>query len=55
VPVILENHTKDIGDFRPLERFARYVQAADDLETITARELAEELEAGRYPVVTAHA
>jgi hypothetical protein len=55
VPVILENHTKDIGDFRPLERFARYVEAADDLETITARGLAEELEAGRYPVVTAHA
>jgi hypothetical protein len=55
VPVILENHTKDIGDFRPLQLFSRHVAEAEDLEVITARELAESLEAGRFPVVSANA
>jgi hypothetical protein len=54
VPVVLENHTKDIGDFEPLEEFARYVASQDDLEVVTLRELHENLAAGRYaPVVRA--
>jgi hypothetical protein len=55
VPVILENHTKDVGAFRPLELFARDVAEAEDLEVITARELAEALEADRFPLARANA
>ena len=55
VPVILENHTKDIGEFRPLELFSRYVAEAEDLEVITARELAESLETGRFRPARANA
>nr|MDQ3936435.1 hypothetical protein [Actinomycetota bacterium] len=50
VPVVLENHTKDIGDFGPIERLAAALEAADDIEVITLTELAERLEAGRYPI-----
>lgn len=55
VPVVLENHTKDIGNFEPIERFAAYVASAPDLEVITLAELAEGLHAGRYPVKMAAA
>ncbi len=50
VPVVLENHTKDIGYFRPIERFAAMVASADDVEVITLSELARNLDAGLYPV-----
>lgn len=50
VPIILENHTKDITDFTDMRRFARYVAAQDDLEVITLRQLGERLEAGEYPI-----
>lgn len=52
VPVILENHTKDAGDMRPLEWFARAVAMADNLEVITSHELAARIQAGRYPIRT---
>jgi hypothetical protein len=55
VPVVLENHTKDIGDFRPFELFAQYVADADDLEVVTAREVADGIAAGRYPIKVADA
>jgi hypothetical protein len=54
VPVILENHTKDIGDFAPFERFARMVARTPDLNTITSSELAEGLEGGEFPIKAAH-
>lgn len=48
VPVILTNHTKDIGDFGPLEQFAEYVSSQNDLEVITLTEVARNLKAGIY-------
>jgi hypothetical protein len=48
VPVVLENHTKDIGDFRPFEQFAAYVASQPDLGVITLRELHENLQKGLY-------
>ena len=50
VPVIIENHTKDIGNWRPMERFAQLVAEADDVNVITLRELADNLLAAKYPV-----
>jgi hypothetical protein len=52
VPAVLENHTKDLGDFEPIERFAAEVAAAPDLEIITLAELARNLQAGVYPIKT---
>jgi hypothetical protein len=53
VPVVLENHTKDIGYFEPFRRFARHVEQSDDLEVITSRELADALAAGTFPIRSA--
>jgi hypothetical protein len=50
VPVVLENHTKDIGDFRPIERFLRLISRANDIEVLTLTELAANIESGVYPV-----
>jgi hypothetical protein len=50
VPVILENHSKDVGDFAPLELFANYVAAARDVRVITLSELALNLRAGSYAI-----
>jgi hypothetical protein len=51
VPVVLENHTKDVGDVGPLERFARVLSEASDVEVITLRELAARMRDGRYPIL----
>jgi hypothetical protein len=53
VPVIIENHTKDLGDFRPLEAFCRLLASQRDLEVITAAELAQNVLRGHYPVRSA--
>ena len=50
VPVILENHTKNIGDFRPLERFCSYLSHAPDVAVITTRDLVANIRAGMYPI-----
>lgn len=50
VPVVVENHTKDVGFFRPLERFARWLKEVPEVEVVTARTVAENLRAGAYPV-----
>lgn len=50
IPIILENHSKDIGDFRPLELLARELASASDVDVITLTELARNLDAGMYPV-----
>jgi hypothetical protein len=52
VPVVLENHTKDVGHFGPIERFARLVARAGDIEVVTSREVAENLERGKYRVLS---
>jgi hypothetical protein len=50
VPVVVQNHTKDIGNWDPIERFARFLARQGDVEVITLRTLAERLTAGAYPV-----
>lgn len=51
VPVVLENHTKDVGDFGPFEQFAAYVASQPDLEVVTLREVHDNLAAGVYTPV----
>jgi len=53
VPVVLENHTKDIQDFSDIERFVQDVAEAGDVRFITLTELADGLRAGRFHVRTA--
>lgn len=48
VPVVLENHTKDIGDFAPFEAFAAYVASQPDLQVITLQDVHKNLAAGMY-------
>lgn len=55
VPIILENHSKNITNFDDIQRFAEYVSQQADLEVITLQELARRLEAGFYPVVESQA
>jgi hypothetical protein len=50
VPVVLENHTKDIGNFVPFERLAAHISSAPDLEVLTLTELARNIEGGVYPI-----
>lgn len=51
VPVILENHTKDLGDFSPVEQFALFLSRSD-FRVITLRDLHRGLEQGRYAPVS---
>ena len=53
VPVILQNHTKDVGDFRPLELLARRVSGMKHVHVITLTELAQRIQAGEYVVRSA--
>lgn len=53
VPVVLENHTKDIQDFSDIERFVGEVSAAEDIRFITLTELARGVQSGRFHVRTA--
>jgi hypothetical protein len=53
VPVILENHTKDIQDFSHIERFIADVARAGDVECLTLTELAEGLRGGKFQIRTA--
>ena len=52
VPVILENHTKDLHDFSHIERFIADVARADDIGCVTLTELAYELAHGRFAIKT---
>ena len=52
VPVILENHTKDIQDFSHIERFIKDVARAADIKCLTLTELAGELQNGRFQIKT---
>jgi hypothetical protein len=53
VPVILENHTKDIRDFSDIERFIKDVSQADDIVCLTLSELAQALQNGKFQIRTA--
>jgi hypothetical protein len=50
VPVVLTNHTKDLTDFKPIQRFARLLANTDDVSVISLRQLAANIRSGRYPV-----
>lgn len=52
VPVVLENHTKDLGDMRNIRGFASYIARQDDIEVVTLAEMASNLAAGCYPIRT---
>jgi hypothetical protein len=53
IPVILENHTKDVQDFSHIERFIRDVSQAVDIKCVTLTELSQELLRGRFQIKTA--
>ena len=53
VPVVLENHTKDIQNFSAIERFVSEVSKAPDIKCVTLTELARELQQGRFAIRTA--
>jgi hypothetical protein len=48
VPVILENHTKDICDFSDIERFVADVARSRDVKTVTLTEIAHGLRNGTF-------
>jgi hypothetical protein len=48
VPVILENHTKDIHDFSDIERFVADVALSPDVKTVTLTEIAHGLRDGTF-------
>lgn len=50
VPVILENHTKDVQDFSPIERFIKDVAESPDIKCLTLTQLATELQNGRFQI-----
>jgi hypothetical protein len=50
VPIILENHTKDITDFSNITRFLDDVAVSPDIRCITLTELDRMLQAGRFPI-----
>ena len=50
VPVIIENHTKNIKDFSHIRKFVSEISRDDDLKFITLTELAENLNSGRFKI-----
>jgi hypothetical protein len=53
VPVILENHTKDIYDFSDIERFVTHLAHSPDVKTVTLTEIARGLGNGTFTARTA--
>jgi hypothetical protein len=53
VPVILENHTKDVSDFSEIERFLADVARSLDVKTLTLTEIADGLRNGTFQARTA--
>jgi len=53
IPVILENHTKDIYDFSDIERFVADVAHSPDVKTATLTEIAHGLRNGTFSARTA--
>ncbi|HKE57148.1 MAG TPA: hypothetical protein VKB46_10610 [Pyrinomonadaceae bacterium] len=54
VPVILENHTKDVRDFSDIKRFLNDVVKAPDVRCLTLTELAQHFTAGTFKIRTAN-
>ncbi|MFN2576166.1 MAG: hypothetical protein ABR607_00585 [Pyrinomonadaceae bacterium] len=55
VPIILENHTKDIHNFSHIERFIEHVSQAPDIKCMTLSEIAADIRRSRFPIKTAGA
>lgn len=55
VPVILENHTKDVRDFSHIERFVKDVADSPDIRCVTLTELAAGLQNKSFHIKTAAA
>jgi hypothetical protein len=53
VPVILENHTKDVRDFSDIQRFLRDVSTASDIKCVTLTDLSREIQRGTFKIKTA--
>ena len=53
IPVILENHTKEIRNFKDIERFISDCAQAKDIQFITLTELAARLQNGQFKIQTA--
>lgn len=52
VPVVLENHTKDIADFTAIREFIAEVAQAPDIRFLTLTDLAKALQAGKFAIKT---
>lgn len=52
VPVILENHTKDLRDFSHIDRFVSDVAKASDIRCVTLTEIACDLQSGLFSIKT---
>jgi hypothetical protein len=50
VPVVLENHTREVGRFEPIERFASFLIRQMDVRIVGLGRVAHDLAAGFYPV-----
>jgi len=50
VPVVLENHTKDLGDMRNIRLLAEHLARQPDIEVVRLRDIAANLRSGLYPV-----
>jgi len=51
IPIILENHTKDVVDFSDIERFIELISKASDIRVVTLAEIARGVKAGAYTVL----
>jgi len=50
MPIVLENHTKDINYLEPIEKFAKYITSVSDVEVITLKQMAENVKNGIYKI-----
>lgn len=50
VPVVLENHTKDIGNFEPIEYFLRSLSRHKNFSVLTASQVAKNIIDGAYNI-----
>lgn len=52
VPIVLENHTKDLRNFAAIEQFLEEAAGSSDVKFITLRELAMDLKQGKFKIKT---
>ena len=52
VPIVLENHTKDLHNFAAIEQFLEEAAGSSDVKFITLRELATDLKQGKFKIKT---